>query len=292
MFFFFFFFQWFSLSVVLLYRFVVAAFCIGWMIGRTFDDVKWYIWLSNWSFLLLTLYFVSATMVTAFHYWRQRKQGGYNVGDQMENGVNHVARRGTQDDTADRNENYSNNSVKQCKPSFNLGVRHVSDVSAVAWITENREGAQSTPMAWFHKAIWVIYNISASGGLLVTAVFWILLFNPDKGIRGFTIIYHGFNSIAMVSDTMLSSIPVRLLHVIYPMLNGVVYVVFTVIYWAVGGTNSFGMPYIYPQTDYTGRPVLSAISQVCLMFIGLPLCHSLIFVFCCLRGWIKTKCGK
>ncbi|KAL9982953.1 hypothetical protein ACROYT_G005068 [Oculina patagonica] len=282
---------WFGLPFVLLYRFVIAAFCIGWMIARTFDDEKWYIWLSNWSFVLLALYFVCATMVTALHYRRRSKTGGYNLSNKMENGMNNVESKGKQDDTTDRGGN-SNNNTEIREPTYILGERHMSDVSTVACIADTREGTQVTQMAWFHKAMWVIYNMSASGSLMVTIVFWILLYDPDKGIRGFTIVYHGFNAIAMIVDTMLCSIPVRLFHVVYPMLNGAVYVIFTVIYWAVGGTNSFGMPYIYPQTDYTGRPVLSVVSQVCLMFIGVPLCQCLMFGFYGLRCWIKTKCGK
>lgn len=286
-----FFFQWFRLLVVLLYRFVIAAFCFGWMIARAFDE-KWYIYLSNWSFFLVTLYFICATMITFVHYRRQRTQGGYNVSDNIEHGVNNPTFKEKEDDTADCTANNDSNNMKICEPSYNLDDRHMSNIRKVSWSANTREGTQTTPMAWFHKAMWVIYNISASGGLLVTTVYWILLFNPDKGIRVFTIIYHGFNSVAMLADTMLTSMPVRLFHVIYPMLLGVVYVLFTVIYWAAGGTDPFSRPYIYPQTDYTGRPVLSSVSQVCLLFIGLPLCQVLTFGFYCLRGWIKTKCGK
>ena len=241
---------------------------------------------------MVTLYFTCATMVTVVHYRRQRTQGGYNVNDHMKDGVNNSVLKETKDDTADRNEKSNSNNIEMCEPNYNLEDRHMSNVNKLAWIGDTHEGTQTTHMAWFHKAMWVIYNISASGGLLVTTVFWILLFNPDFGLRAFTIIYHGFNTIAMLADTMLTSMPVRLFHVIYSMLLGVVYVLFTVIYWAAGGTDPFGRPYIYPQTDYTGRPVLSSVSQVCLLFIGLPLCQLLTFGFYCLRGCIKTKCGK
>jgi len=61
--------------VVLIYRFVVAAFCTGWMILLILHE-KWFIWLSDWSFLLVTVYFICATIVTAIHYKRERRAAG------------------------------------------------------------------------------------------------------------------------------------------------------------------------------------------------------------------------
>ena len=167
-----------------------------------------------------------------------------------------------------------------------------SDADDVVPYADDAEASRVFPMAWFHEALWVIYNIAAVAGLLVTLAFWSLLFRLVNDVRPLTVVLHGVNSVVMIGDTMLSSIPVRLFHVIYPMLYSITYIVFTVIYWAVGGTSYFGTPYIYPQTDYTGRPVLSAVSQICLFFVGLPLCQSVVFGFYMLRVWIKTKCGK
>ncbi|XP_078353162.1 protein rolling stone-like [Oculina patagonica] len=174
---------------------------------------------------------------------------------------------------------------------YNLGTRHVREDGEVVFIPDDSEASRAITMAWFHEALWVIYNIASVAANLVTLAFWVLLFSNSK-ISADTIIFHGVNSIVIIADTMLSSVPVRLFHVIYPMLYCISYIVFTLIYWAVGGTNSFGMPYIYPMTDYSGRPVLTAVSQLCLFFIGLPLFQSLMFAIYRLRIWIKTKCGK
>lgn len=251
--------------VVLIYRFAVAAFCTGWMISSLIRK-NWFLWLSNWSFLVVTVYFICATIVTAIHYKRERKPAGKMASDQMKNGEANSASKAKCAADSDGN---------------------VNDIVEMHFTSDAFEASRALPMAWFHEALWVIYNIASVAAIMVTLSFWLLLFNADKGVRAVTVILHGVNSIVMVGDTMLSSIPVRLFHVIYPMLYCIVYVMFTVIYWAAGGPN-----YIYPQTDYTGRPILAAVSQLCLFFIGLPLFQSVMFGFYRLRVWIKTKNGK
>lgn len=269
--------------VVLIYRFVVAAFCTGWMISSLLNK-NWFLWLSNWSFLFVTVYFICAAIVTAIHYERERNQTGNSARDQIKNGEANLASKAKCDDAADSIGNSNN----VCEPNHELGTNYVcNDNYDVPFTDYSFEASRALPMAWFHEALWVIYNIASVAAIMVTLSFWLLLFSADNGIRAVTVIFHGVNSIVMVGDTMLSSVPVRLFHVIYPMLYCIAYIIFTVIYWAVGGPN-----YIYPQTDYTGRPVLAAVSQVCLFFIGLPLCQSVISGFYRLRLWIKTKCGK
>ena len=266
-----------------MYRFVVAAFCTGWMISSLIRK-NWFLWLSNWSFLVVTVYFICATIVTAIHYKRERKQTGNSASDQMKNGEANSAYKAKCGEAADSDGNSNN----ICEPNHKFGAKYAChDNEELPFTVEAPEASRALPMAWFHEALWVIYNIASVAAILVTLSFWLLLFSADNGIGAITVIFHGVNSIVIVGDTMLSSIPVRLFHVIYPMLYCVVYIIFTVIYWAAVAPR-----YIYPQTDYTGRPVLAAVSQLCLFFIGIPLCQSVMFGFYRLRVWIETKCGK
>ena len=225
---------------------------------------------------MVTLYFVCATIVTAIHYRKQHKQGQNSVGERVKNGFDDFA---------------GGDSKEGRQPSLAVGNRLVRyDADEVAFTVNDTEASHASPMAWYHQALWVIYNIAAVAAIAVTSVYWVLLFSNK--LTAVSVVVHAVNSIVMVGDTMLSSVPVRLFHVIYPMLYLIAYLVFTLIYWAVGGTSSFGNPYIYPMTDYTGRPVFSAVSQLCLFFIGLPLCQCLLFGFYQLRVWMKTKFGK
>ena len=265
---------------LLIYRFIVAAFCSGWMISSLIHKT-WFLWLSNWSFLAVTVYFIFATIVTAIHYKRERKQTRNSTSDEMKYGQANFASKAKCGEAADSDGNV--NDIRES--NLQIGTNYTCNYNDETLSTSDAsEATRALPMAWFHEALWVIYNIASVAAIMVTLSFWLLLFNASNGVRALTVIFHGVNSIVIVGDTMLSSIPVRLFHVIYPMLFCIVYIMFTVIYWAADGPN-----YIYPQTDYTGRPVLAAVSQLCLFFIGLPLCQTVMFCFYRLRVWIKAK---
>lgn len=264
---------WFGVLTVLLYRFAIAAFCTGAIIWSGLyypgTNIKWFVYLSNWSFFFVTLYFIGATIVTAIHYKSQHKQKENTAADQNENkkGLKMAGSEGHKETNSDTSRN-------------GLVTSHIDSHTEVAVVVDASGG---TPMSWPYAALWVIYNIASVAAFVVTLSFWSLIYRTFGGGAGpISVIVHAVNSIVMVCDTMLSSIPVRLFHVVYPMLYSIAYIGFTVIYWACGGK-------IYPQTDYTGRPVLAAVSLVCLFFIGLPLCQSMLFGFYRLRVWIKTE---
>ena len=103
------------------------------------------------------------------------------------------------------------------------------------------------------KISWFLYVISANNSLLITVGYWTLriLFEVDEPIDGNNITKHSLNSVFMVIDTFLSSIPVHLFHSVYPLLYVIVYIAFTVVYWKLGGTNYEGQPYIYKLLDYS-----------------------------------------
>ena len=279
------FFQWFGVLYVLLYRFFIAVFCTCATIWSGFyyrhTGAKWFIYLTNWSFFCVTVYFICATIVTGVHYKNQLKQLVNTANDQKEikNGVEMSA----------KNED---NKKSACEQGSNLVTTPGDGESEIGFTGYVLGASQDTPMRWFHQALWVIYNIAVVAAVLVTITFWSLIYASFGGGRSpISVIFHAVNSVVMVADTMLSSIPVRLFHFVYPMLYSITYISFTVIYWACGGISSHGNTYIYPQTDYS-RPVFSAISLACLVLIALPLCHSLVFGLYCLRVWIKTKCLK
>ena len=65
--------------------------------------------------------------------------------------------------------------------------------------------------------------------------------------------------IVAIVDTFVSSSPKRLAHVWAPLLFGVTYLVFNVTYTVSGGTDRDGHPWIYPITDWLGKPGISCL---------------------------------
>ena len=91
---------------------------------------------------------------------------------------------------------------------------------------------------------------------------------------------------------MLSSTPVRILHVVYSLIFGVSYLLLTVIFWAADGTNARGEPYIYSFVDYNETPGFSSGLVLGFVFVGQPLSQALLFGFYKLRCYLAKKCGK
>ena len=145
-------------------------------------------------------------------------------------------------------------------------------------------------MSWYHKGLWVIFNMAANSSILITLLYWTLVFGGETS--GLDVTTHLLNCVFMVADLMLSSTPVRILHVVYALIFGVSYLLLTVIFWAADGTNALGEPYIYSFVDYNESPGFSSGLVVGFVFVGQPLSQALLFGFYKLRGYLATKSDK
>lgn len=81
----------------------------------------------------------------------------------------------------------------------------------------------------------------------------------------------------MLVDMCITGIPVRILHMYQPMLFGATYGVFTAIYWAAGGLNEHGKPYVYKMLDFGSTPTKAVILLLILVFIVTPTVYMLYF---------------
>ena len=83
-------------------------------------------------------------------------------------------------------------------------------------------------------------------------------------------ITHLFNSVYIVVDLFVTAMPVRLFHFVYPMIYAIVYIIFSVIYWAADGVNQNGFDYIYEPLDWDS-PGTAALYSLLASFVGVPL---------------------
>ena len=72
--------------------------------------------------------------------------------------------------------------------------------------------------------------------VLVTIVYWSFLKIPLPII--FDLTCHTFPSILGVIEILLTPVPVKIQHVVYPIGYGFIYLMFTLIFYLAGGTNS------------------------------------------------------
>lgn len=136
---------------------------------------------------------------------------------------------------------------------------------------------------WYHKVAWFFYEIAVNNSILVTIVYWSFLYTGFK-IREIDVAFHLLNSVLMLTETCLSAVPVRLLHVVYAELYGILYTIFTVMYWLNGGTNTEGYNYIYPIIDYEAKPYAAVVLIIIYALVGLPASQLLTF------GLFKLRC--
>lgn len=148
-------------------------------------------------------------------------------------------------------------------------------------------GNMDYSQTWYHKVSWAFYIIASNNSLNVTVVYWTLLYSGFP-VGEADIAFHALNSVFMLTETCLSSIPVRLVHVVYAMLYGALYILFSVVYWLLGGTNGSGDKFIYPVLDYKGAPYAAVVLIVLYGLVGLPVAQLINFGLFRLRWYLQT----
>lgn len=103
---------------------------------------------------------------------------------------------------------------------------------------------------------------------------------------------HVINSLLVIGDIMISRAPIRIQHFHIPITYLGIYIVFTLIYWAAGGTNHNYQSFIYAMLDYSRRPLTATVAIAVIALFGVLLTQ--IFLYCLYRlrnalsGWRKT----
>lgn len=113
-------------------------------------------------------------------------------------------------------------------------------------------------------------------------------FPAETQFEAMSFFTHGFICIASLSDIFVATRPCRLLHFYQPVLVVGLYVVFSVIYWAAGGRNSNGSPYIYPVTNWA-NPGLTVPLVMGTVLVFIPLIHAFLWVLHQLRDWLLLR---
>ncbi|XP_030847739.1 protein rolling stone isoform X2 [Strongylocentrotus purpuratus] len=117
----------------------------------------------------------------------------------------------------------------------------------------------------FRKQVqWFLLNISAAVSLIVTVVYWTALrpLMSEKLPVYLDVTIHLLPAVICLVDILLTTVIVRFVHVVYPFAYLFFYLLFAVIYWAAGGTDPAGNPFIYPIIDFGNYPGISVASVI------------------------------
>ena len=253
--------QWLSPRLMILYRAVMAVYTTSWSVAggvlRADGGAKWFIFLTNWGYTFLNIHFILGTILPIYHYSKiQRKASSAHVNDYTADHQSNAVSKSA----VELHKDPDTHDYKRC-PAFRVAC----------------------------KASWVIYNIAACIGPVITAAYWSAVYTPGMPVDGADVDAHAVNSVMIILDTLICSIPIRLLHVVHGMLFVSVYAVFTVVYWQAGGTNTDGKPYVYAVLDYQNHPTLAVIMIVAIFFVALPLSQFFLYCLFRFRCWLSER---
>ena len=254
-------------GVYLGYRFVLMVYALFWLGYITSfhgsPPQAWGAYLTNWSYIMLNLYLVAHFLAaSAFHlqaFFRQRnasRVGRYCCS--LLSPDTHAfmfmeAGSGMQ----------SNSSYEDIPDSEIPNPAHVEV-----------ETASHPP--WYICVVWVLFNVISTAALMVTIVFFLFLFPlfsdyPSIDLENLQV--HLLNSVIIVIEHLVSAMPYRLLHVLWPFLYGVIYMIFSVVYWA--GDHSRVM---YPGILDWNQAGTTVAYILLIGFVMIPFLHSIFFL--------------
>ncbi|XP_035676054.1 uncharacterized protein LOC118415501 [Branchiostoma floridae] len=140
-------------------------------------------------------------------------------------------------------------------------------------------------LPWYLGCQWVLYTAPAVSALPITVVFWSLMRPAGQSVVIENVLIHAMNSVTAFLELFITGLPVSLLHVVYPILYLLWYIVFSLIYVEAGGTDLWGNHYIYKVFDFEGNPSLTA--GLVVAVVGLLLVsHVIVFFLSLLRDKI------
>ena len=148
----------------------------------------------------------------------------------------------------------------------------------------------TTDVVWYQKVQWLLATVGIEFAILASILYWPLEDHEDEdelSVRSINI--HCVNGITAIFDIIFSGTAIRLLHVVYSILIGTAYVVFTIVYHVVGGTDKDGNSHIYSILDYNKHPGRAIDAIIIVVFVVLPLLHLAIYIIYSVRHWLVNK---
>ncbi|XP_034834767.1 protein rolling stone-like [Maniola hyperantus] len=143
-------------------------------------------------------------------------------------------------------------------------------VAVIAYLQGSIDDTFGLP--WYIKVYWASYNIAIPLAIFITIFYWIFLANASEDFAVNFVLdmfIHAVNSILMLILLFSARQPSNALHFYFLIVLSIIYIIFTVIYYAAGGTDPFGNPFIYPVLNWSdpGAAVLMIIISIVLVTI-------------------------
>lgn len=143
-------------------------------------------------------------------------------------------------------------------------------------------------MEYLIKSSWVLYTINVTLTFLVTVGYYTTVDSGFDDPDVYSLHIHGITLIITIVDLILARIPVMLLHFYAPMSYVLVYVLFSGVYAASGGTDHKGRDYIYSLLDYRNELGIS-IGYAILLVLSTILLHFILSAILFVRDYVTLR---
>ncbi|XP_067854545.1 protein rolling stone isoform X2 [Heptranchias perlo] len=217
--------------VWLFYRIFMAAYSLTWCVcgGVQTNNLKWFIFLTHITYIILTIYF-NLALVNLICYM----------------------------------------TLGQKKPTRNIKAVSLEEMSSSSPVPEIEQRTPSlkfqtefyAPPSALYPTIciqWALHNLTCVITLCVTITYWIFTYIPGQSrLDSININMHVMNSVLVLLELSMTAAPIHLAHFVYVMAYCLTYIIFTIVYWAAGGTNLKGEAFIYRILSYGENPGLAA----------------------------------
>ena len=144
-------------------------------------------------------------------------------------------------------------------------------------------------VVWYQKIQWLLETIGLEAAIAIPILYWSVVYSSGDELDGVNLNTHLVNGIVALFDVWFSGIIIRLYHVVYVVAVGATYSVFSGIYYAADGTNAKGEPYIYSSLDYGDELGQAIVLLVLTVLVFLPLVHLVMFAMYGIRYWLAKK---
>lgn len=250
--------------VYLVWRWFVALYFIAWFIAGTIEQANlqalYLIYLTNWGIMTWVIYVIVAALVTTVKFCFL---------------VYNICKSRNVDNEKVELDMSNSGTVKS--PDSNGDVDIYKD-----WRKDS--------VSWYLKIFWILFNIGPAIELAIGILYFAALYDPSNPIispaNDFNL--HLTPAVIGLVDVWVAGVIMNVYHVYMPFAYGVIYGVFTLIYFGAGGLGPTGRLYIYPIIDYGGRPGLAAgvLLGCCLVYI--PLIYLVLYCMSLPRRWLVS----
>lgn len=141
-------------------------------------------------------------------------------------------------------------------------------------------------LPFYIKLNWFLFVVASSAAILVSIVYFSAIF-PRRKLTYLSeedVHLHLMNSVLVILELAVSAIPVRILHFVYVMAYGAIYVAFSIIYWTFDHSRV-----LYPGILDWNRPLTSVAVILALSVVGFPILQCLLFAAYRLRLYVYNR---